>query len=125
MTQPIQLSDAQLAAIMAQGDPTVTAQLVTTIQAASQAPAGQRRDPTAAEALKAVADGIEAVLATGRAFTAHSVTVKARELNPTLDLSHDKLRGTIKATLANYANVAVTRGAQRDGGEFDLYTPLA
>ena len=102
-----------------------TPELLAVLQAAGLVPAeAKRTDPAAGVLLAAIGDGLEAVLTTGKPFTTHSVTEKAREMHPDLNIRHEVVRQichTLLSGSAKYARQDVTIG----GHDAALYTPLA
>ena len=102
-----------------------TPELLAVLQATGLLPADQkRRKPEAGELLAAIGEALEAVEGTGRPFTTRSVTEKARELHPDLDIDHGVVRQichTLLSGSAKYARQEVTI----EGHGAALYTPIA
>lgn len=102
-----------------------TPELLAILQAAGMLPAdAKRRKPEAGEFLAAIGEALAEVETTGKPFTTHSVTAKARELHPVLDIKHEVVRQichTLLSGSAKYARQEVTI----EGKNAALYTPIA
>jgi hypothetical protein len=84
-------------------------------------PAVVRTNPTAEQLAKIATDALIATASSGAAFTLHHVTQKARQDNPTVELSHETIKAIVAPILSGSSDYAVVYGAQVGGAEARLY----